>query len=95
MPAEVDVSGFKDGYTRNETVRITHAVGGEIRVATTTILEHVLKIQPGSQRTEHTMRLSNVMRKLGWQRHSSNRVTIGGDRVKGYFRPTGDVEDSG
>jgi predicted P-loop ATPase len=92
MPASVDVSGFKDGFVRTETVRITHAVGGEIRVAAATILEHVLKIPPGNQRTEHTMRLSNVMRKLGWQRHNNGQVTIGCDRPKGYFRPAGDAE---
>jgi predicted P-loop ATPase len=93
MPAEVEIDiGFEDGFRRKETVRITHAVSGEIRVAAATILEHVLKIPPGNQRTEHTMRLSNVMRKLGWLRHHNGQVTIGGDRPKGYFRPTGETE---
>jgi hypothetical protein len=32
------------------------------------------------------MRLSNTMRKLGWQRHDNGYVTIGESRVKGYFR---------
>ena len=42
---------------------------------------------PGTQRTEHGMRLSNVMKQLGWQRPSNGYVTIDGKRVKGYFRP--------
>jgi predicted P-loop ATPase len=93
MPTSVEVNlGVKDGFMRTEMVQIAHNLGDEVRVAAATILEHVLKIQPGSQRAEHTMRLSSVMRKLGWQRHGNGRVTIGGDRVKGYFRPANDTE---
>ena len=56
------------------------------RVAAADILEYLLKIPPGSQQTGHSMRLSTVMRKLGWERPINGNVTIGGKRVKGYFR---------
>jgi len=49
-------------------------------------LEYLLKISPGTQQTGHSMRLSTVMRKLGWERPINGNVTIGGKRVKGYFR---------
>ena len=32
------------------------------------------------------MRLSDVMKVLGWERTSSGKVTIKGQQVSGYFR---------
>jgi len=32
------------------------------------------------------MRLANVMKALGWERTSNGKVTIDGQRVRGYFR---------
>jgi hypothetical protein len=58
----------------------------EDRVAANDVLEHVLKIPPGNQTPAQTMRLSTVMRKLGWERPNNGNVTIGGKRMKGYFR---------
>jgi predicted P-loop ATPase len=87
MPKEVQVDlGYKDGFARTETVQVIYTIHGERRVAAATLLGHILKIKPGSQQTSHTMRLSNTMRKLGWQRHDNGYVTIGESRVKGYFR---------
>jgi hypothetical protein len=46
----------------------------------------VLKISAANVRQEHSMRLSSVMRKLGWERPNNGNLTIGSRRVKGYFR---------
>jgi predicted P-loop ATPase len=86
MPKIVELSYFKDGFWRNREVRIVHREGDEDKIEAAELLEHVLKISPGSQTTAHTMRLSTVMRKLGWERNGNGRVSIGGNRVKGYFR---------
>jgi hypothetical protein len=74
---------------KEKDVRIIHrddSIGDE-KVSAAEIMEHLLKIEVGNQRTDHAMRLSNVMRKLGWERPSNGYVTIAGHgRVKGYFR---------
>jgi predicted P-loop ATPase len=67
--------------------RIIHIEDGQERVASETILTHVLEIEKGQQGQQHTMRLSNVMQRLGWQRNDGNKITINGKRVRGYFRP--------
>jgi len=77
---------LKDGFWREKEVRIIHREGDQLRVAAADILEYVLKIQAANVRSDHSMRLSVVMRKLGWERPNNGNVTIGGDRVKGYFR---------
>jgi predicted P-loop ATPase len=88
MPKFVDVREFKDGYWREKNVQIiySHSESGEDRVAAADVLEYLLKIPPGSQQTGHTMRLAHVMRKIGWARPDNGNVTIGGKRVKGYFK---------
>ena len=54
------------------------------------MLEYVLGIQPGSQTTQHSMRLSTVMKKLGWERAKNGYLTIPGiGREKGYYRKRG------
>jgi hypothetical protein len=35
------------------------------------------------------MRLPNVMKRLGWQRDGSNKITIKGKQVRGYYRTAG------
>ena len=77
---------MKDGFWREKEVRIIHREGDQLRVAAADILEYVLKIQAANVRSDHSMRLSVVMRKLGWERPNNGNVTIGGKRVKGYFR---------
>ena len=50
----------------------------------------MLGIQPGSQTTQHSMRLSTVMKKLGWERAKNGYLTIPGiGREKGYYRKRG------
>ena len=77
---------MKDGFWRSEEVQIIHREGDQLRVAAADILEYVLKIQAANVRSDHSMRLSVVMRKLGWERPNNGNVTIGGKRVKGYFK---------
>jgi hypothetical protein len=55
-------------------------------VASTDLLEHVLGVPVAQQVTSHSMRLANVMQRLGWQRHGNGLVTINKKRVSGYFR---------
>ena len=66
--------------------RITHLVADQERVASSDLLTYVLEIQVAHQTTAHTMRLSNVMKALGWERTSNGKVTISGQQVRGYFR---------
>jgi predicted P-loop ATPase len=86
MPAVVVIREFKDGFQRENDVRLIYCEGDQERVSASDLLEYVLKIPPGTQRTEHSMRLSNSMKHLGWQRADNGYVTIAGKRVKGYFR---------
>ena len=86
MPANAEYRYFKDGFWRVKEVRIIHDDGGQHRVAAADILEYILKIPAANVRPEHSMRLSNVMKKIGWDRATNGYVTIDGDRVKGYFR---------
>jgi hypothetical protein len=66
-----------------------HVVGGQERVATSYILDSVLRIPPERQSRDIPMRLANVMKRLGWKRDGVNKVTIGGKQVRGYYRPAG------
>jgi len=88
IPEVAVVREYKDGFWREKDEQIIHRGdgAGEDRVAAADILEYLLKIPPGTQQTGHSMRLSTVMRKLGWERPINGNVTIGGKRVKGYFR---------
>ena len=86
MPENAEDRCLKDGFWREKEVRIIHREGDQLRVAAADILEYVLKIQVANVRQEHSMRLSAVMRKLGWERPNNGNVTIGGKRVKGYFK---------
>jgi predicted P-loop ATPase len=56
-------------------------------VSSATLLKHVLDIPVGQQTTLTAMRLSTVMKQLGWDRNKNGYVSISGlGRVKGYFR---------
>jgi predicted P-loop ATPase len=61
--------------------------GGQDVVSAAEILKHILEIPISHQTTATTMRLSTVMKQLGWQRNKNGQVTINGERPKGYFRP--------
>jgi predicted P-loop ATPase len=86
MPEIAKHSYFKDGFWREEEVRIIHDDGEQHRVAAADILEHILKIPAANVRPDHSMRLAAVMHKLDWERPNNGNLTIGGKRVKGYFR---------
>jgi hypothetical protein len=69
------------------TVLIIHISGAQELVSAATLLKHVLDIPISHQTTVTAMRLSTVMKQLGWQRHKNGYVSISNhDRVKGYFR---------
>jgi predicted P-loop ATPase len=73
--------------TREERqVHITFNIDGKECVAAATLFEHILRIPISHQTPGTPMRLSQVMKKVGWQRHKNGYVTIGGKRVKGYYR---------
>ncbi len=88
MPKFAEVREFKDGSSCEREVRIIYndSEAGEERVAASDILQYLLKIPPGLQKTADAMRLGVVMRKLGWSRPDNGNVTIDGKRVKGYFK---------
>lgn len=67
---------------------VIHVVGDQERVATSDILETILQIPPAQRSRDTSMRLSNVMKRLGWQRNG-NKITIDGNQVRGYYRPAG------
>jgi predicted P-loop ATPase len=86
MPREVEIQEYRNGFHRERGVQIIHDEHDQQRVATADILQYVLDIPPSHQRVEHSMRLSIVMKHVGWTRPTNGYVTIGGTRVKGYFR---------
>jgi predicted P-loop ATPase len=80
------------GYDENKIpiehlVLIVHIDGLLETVAATDLMKHLLDIQVAHQTPAIAMRLSTVMKQLGWSRHSNGSVTINGVRQKGYFRP--------
>ncbi|SHG81288.1 VapE domain-containing protein [Bradyrhizobium erythrophlei] len=86
IPTYADHKYFKDGMWREKDVKIIHTIDGQERVASSDLLEYVLDIPIAQQTTATSMRLSNVMKQLGWERTSNKKVTIGDERVMGYFR---------
>ena len=78
MPEWAVAREHKDGYWREKDMRVILRDDsiGEENVSAAESMEHLLKIEVGNQRTDHAMRLSNVMRKLGWERPSNGYVTI-------------------
>jgi hypothetical protein len=76
------------GAPIERTVLIIHADDGlkkEIASAAD-LMKHVLDIPVAHQTPATSMRLSTVMRQLGWERNSNGYVYIKGQRVKGFFR---------
>jgi predicted P-loop ATPase len=86
MPEIAEISYLKNGFWRTKEVPIIYREGEQLRVAAADILEHILKIPAANVRSEHSMRMSTAMRKLGWERPNNGNVTVGGKRVKGYFK---------
>jgi predicted P-loop ATPase len=73
---------------------VIHLIDGEERVATSDILDNVLQLPPAQQVQSYAMRLSAVMKRLGWKRDGGNKITIptkNPPQVRGYYRPAGMV----
>jgi predicted P-loop ATPase len=85
---EVLPGGFQNFRETDIKIIYRDVAAKEDRVAVADLMEQVLKISPGNQRLEHAIRLSNVMRHLGWERAKNGYVSINGERVKGYYRRT-------
>jgi hypothetical protein len=84
---EVSVDYWENGFvTRTKRVHITFNIDGKVCVAAAKLFEYILRIPVNLQTPATSMRLSQVMKKVGWQRHKNGYVTIGGERVKGYYR---------
>jgi hypothetical protein len=97
MPTSVEIDlGYRDGFSRKENVKILHredhpgnAAEGAYAVesvASSDLLKHVLEMPVAHQTTVASMRLSTVMKQLGWYRHNNGQVKIGGQWVKGFYR---------
>jgi predicted P-loop ATPase len=86
LPCEVVFQEFKDGFTREKIIKIIHRESNEDRVSSSDLLTYVLKIPVGQQSVQHTMKLANVMKHVGWDRKLGGKVTIQGSQTRGYFR---------
>ena len=75
--------GAEDKRSRRQVV---HVVDERRQVASADLLTHVLRIPIAQQETRHSMRLALVMKQLGWER-TSNKVTVDGRQVRGFYRP--------
>lgn len=75
-------------------IRILHTIGTKQYVATTTVLRLVLQVPHERLTAATTMRLSTVMRQIGWER-SADKIAIEGQRVRGYWRPIPVQTDGG
>jgi predicted P-loop ATPase len=83
------IEGYdSDHHPIKKGVLIIHLVDDQEVVSAATLLKHILEIPIGHQTQATTMRLSTVMKQLGWQRHKNGYVSIDRERVKGYFRPS-------
>jgi predicted P-loop ATPase len=87
IPTEIEVVDYADGTRRTHEQPIRQLVDdGASRVASLDLLTHVLGIPLGQQTTVHSMRLSVVMKRLGWER-GTNRISIRGKQVRGFSKP--------
>jgi predicted P-loop ATPase len=85
----------QERYTVTETIPIIHIEDGKECVASAVILTHVLELPKAYQTPNHSMRLAEVMKRLGWERNDGNKITINGEQVRGYFRPVEWTEAKG
>jgi predicted P-loop ATPase len=92
IPTEIEIvdwnnSQYSDGPRKMQRIDIRELVDdGGSRVASLDLLTHVLGIPLGQQTTVHSMRLSVVMKRLGWQR-DGNKISIRGKQVRGFSKP--------
>jgi predicted P-loop ATPase len=83
-----EIKGYDNGIPVERAVMILYADEGMKRemVSGQSLLKHLLDIPIAHQTTMTGMRLSAVMKQLGWERAKNGYVSIGGERVKGYYR---------
>jgi predicted P-loop ATPase len=87
MPEQTTYGYHKDGVWHEGVRTIIHRDADGDKVVAAHLLRYVLDVPVGSQTTQHTMRLSTVMKKVGWERANNGYVSITGlGRMKGYFR---------
>jgi Virulence-associated protein E/Primase C terminal 2 (PriCT-2) len=77
----------REGRPIKKLIPVIHLYRDQEVVSAAILLKNVLDIPVGQQTATIAMRLSTVMKRLGWQRHPNGYVSIAGQgRVKGYFR---------
>jgi predicted P-loop ATPase len=87
-----EIKGYDEDHRPIKgAVQVIHLAGDLEVVSAATILKYVLDIPISHQTSFTSMRLSTVMKQLGWQRHKNGYVSIPNHgRVKGYFRKLSD-----
>ena len=84
-----EIKGYDAGGIPIErTVQVVHLDEGQGKevVFSADLMKHVLDIPVAHQTPATTMRLSTVMRQLGWERAGNGNVRIKGKQAKGFFR---------
>ena len=91
IPQMTTYSYRKDGSWHEGTRTIIHydRANKQEKVIAPELLQYVLDISPGDQRVDHGMKLSTVMKRLGWDRNPNGYISVDGNRVRGYFRLRG------
>lgn len=84
LPAWIEIGERSVDGTRQSQQLIYQQDNREM-VASADLLTHVLRVPIGQQETRHSMTLATIMKRAGWER-ASNKITIGGKQVRGYFR---------
>jgi hypothetical protein len=79
---------LKEGEEDYGYIQIIHKEPDRDLVTSADLLTHVLNIPVAQQHSGHSRRLATVMKLAGWERCASEKVTINGKQVRGYFRPT-------
>jgi predicted P-loop ATPase len=87
LPETVDIVEWNAaaGHHMSKRVMIIHTIGGNNYVTINDILTYVLKIPVERQHNGHGMKVSPIMKKLGWEK-AINKIKIGNDRWNGYTR---------
>lgn len=77
---------LKEGEkARSGLIRILHQENDREVAASADLLKYVMGIPIERQKTHDSMRLATVMKLAGWER-DSNKISIDGKQVRGYFR---------
>jgi len=78
---------WEDALANLKGQPVVHRSGdGYERVFSGDLLTHVLQIPKAQQTSQHSQRLANAMKHLGWGRSDHGRITIGGVTLRGYIR---------